>query len=155
MARPCSACERAAGEIGAEDEERNKEESSMELLSYEAVHAQSERQIVLNRTAPSWINRRCDRPRTGTQRGRQAGDTLHSPFGPAPPEGTLASATLRASWARLVGVLALGPAPELRACPACHSDCRRAATLYGNCWTRLPPAPSAGDAAPLAARPGT
>jgi hypothetical protein len=75
-------------------------------------------------------------------------------FGPAPPDGTLASATLRASWARLVGVLALGPAPELRACPACHSDCRRAATLCGNCWARLPPVPSGADAAPLAARSG-
>jgi hypothetical protein len=76
-------------------------------------------------------------------------------LGPAQPEGTLASATLRASCARLIGVLALGPAPELRACPACHSDCRRAATLCGNCWTRLPPAPSGGDAAPPAARSGT
>jgi hypothetical protein len=76
-------------------------------------------------------------------------------FGPTPPEGTRASATLRASWDRLVGVLALGPAPELRACPACHSDCRRAATLCGHCWTRLPPAPSGADAASLAARSST
>lgn len=66
-------------------------------------------------------------------------------FGPAPPEGTPASAPLRASWARLVGVLALGPAPELRACPACRSDCRRAATLCGNCWTRLSTVPAGGD----------
>jgi hypothetical protein len=73
-------------------------------------------------------------------------------FGPAAPEAGLASATLRASWARLTGVLALGPAPELRACPVCHRDCRRAATLCGRCWTRLPPAPSGVDAALLAAR---
>ena len=75
-------------------------------------------------------------------------------FGPTPPEGTLASATLRASWARLVGVLALGPAPEQRACPACHSDCRCAATLCGNCWAKLPPSAARGDAEPLPARSG-
>jgi hypothetical protein len=76
-------------------------------------------------------------------------------FGPAPPEGVLASAALRASWARLIGMLALGPAPELRACPACHRDCRRAATVCGHCWTTLPPAPSGAEAALPAARSGT
>jgi hypothetical protein len=60
-------------------------------------------------------------------------------FGPAPPEGNLAATGLLASWARLVGALALGPAPELRPCPVCQRDCRRAASLCGNCWATLPP----------------
>lgn len=67
-------------------------------------------------------------------------------FGPAPPEGALAPPPLLASWARLVGTLALGPAPEVRPCPNCQRECRRAASLCGNCWTRLPPV-SARDGA--------
>jgi hypothetical protein len=51
---------------------------------------------------------------------------------------------LLASWAELVEYLALGPSPDLRACPTCGSAGMRAATVCGHCWARLvPPAPSA------------
>jgi hypothetical protein len=46
---------------------------------------------------------------------------------------------LRAAWSNLVGVLALGPRPELRECPQCGSVCMRAATRCGNCWRKLAP----------------
>lgn len=55
------------------------------------------------------------------------------------------SASLRSSWRRLVEVLALGPAPELRACPHCGSTGMRAATRCGTCWERLVP-PEGGAA---------
>jgi uncharacterized paraquat-inducible protein A len=48
------------------------------------------------------------------------------------------------SWAELVEFLALGPAPELRACPSCGGVGMRAATRCGRCWRKLePPAPLA------------
>ena len=50
--------------------------------------------------------------------------------------------TLRAAWAELVEMLALGPAPQTRECPACHGIGMRAASRCGNCWAaleRLPP----------------
>lgn len=53
------------------------------------------------------------------------------------------SAELRAAWADLVGQLALGPEPALRACPRCHQLGMRAATLCGHCWAAL--TPLAGD----------
>jgi hypothetical protein len=53
---------------------------------------------------------------------------------------------LRSSWKRLVDVLALGPAPERRACPHCGSIGMRAATRCGSCWERLVPPPDAGAA---------
>ena len=74
-------------------------------------------------------------------------------FGPAPPEGITPAVALRAAWARLVGVLSLGAAPELRACPVCHRDCRRAASLCGSCWAKLPP-PLRDDAEATASRAG-
>jgi hypothetical protein len=46
---------------------------------------------------------------------------------------------LLASWAELVEYLALGPAPELRACPSCGAFGMRAATVCGICWTKLVP----------------
>jgi hypothetical protein len=46
--------------------------------------------------------------------------------------------SLRASWTRLVGFLALGPAPALRDCPSCGRSGMRDATLCGHCWARLP-----------------
>jgi hypothetical protein len=46
---------------------------------------------------------------------------------------------LVASWAKLVELLALGPAPELRECPVCKHTGMRAATLCGYCWTKLSP----------------
>lgn len=52
------------------------------------------------------------------------------------------SAALRSAWTELVGVLALGPAPETRECPACHAIGMRAASRCGQCWIaleKLPP----------------
>ena len=49
------------------------------------------------------------------------------------------TSALIASWAKLVEYLALGPAPELRACPFCGSDGMRAATRCGACWRKLAP----------------
>jgi hypothetical protein len=54
---------------------------------------------------------------------------------------------LREAWAKLVAVLALGPAPETRECPACHGIGMRAARRCGHCWAALEPLPSlAGEA---------
>jgi hypothetical protein len=51
---------------------------------------------------------------------------------------------LLSSWAKLVEFLALGPAPELRACPYCGGIGMQAATRCGICWRKLePPAPLA------------
>ena len=47
------------------------------------------------------------------------------------------------SWAELVRLLALGPAPEMRACPVCGHGGLRAAARCGFCWTALPPVPTA------------
>jgi hypothetical protein len=49
---------------------------------------------------------------------------------------------LRASWGKLVDVLALGPAPELRDCPHCGTTGMRAATRCGKCWAKLVPPPA-------------
>lgn len=53
---------------------------------------------------------------------------------------------LEAAWSRLVGVLALGPAPELRACPYCGGEGMRAATRCGSCWEPLTPPPASAPA---------
>jgi hypothetical protein len=50
---------------------------------------------------------------------------------------------LRSSWGKLVEVLALGPAPELRDCPHCGTTGMRAATRCGKCWAKLVPPPVA------------
>jgi hypothetical protein len=42
-----------------------------------------------------------------------------------------------ASWAELVEYLALGPPPQLRACPSCGAMGMRGATVCGFCWTKL------------------
>ncbi|MBE7454036.1 MAG: hypothetical protein HS111_35875 [Kofleriaceae bacterium] len=47
------------------------------------------------------------------------------------------SVPLRAAWRELVDKLALGPEPELRACPACGATCMQTATRCGHCWTEL------------------
>ena len=55
---------------------------------------------------------------------------------------------LHAAWTELVALLALGPAPETRECPACHSVGMRAASRCGRCWAALEALPvSAHDAA--------
>ena len=45
---------------------------------------------------------------------------------------------LRAAWTKMVELLALGAAPELRECPVCHAVGMRAATRCMNCWSSLP-----------------
>lgn len=44
---------------------------------------------------------------------------------------------LRRSWAQLVNLIALGPAPQVRSCPVCKHIGMRAATRCGYCWTTL------------------
>lgn len=46
---------------------------------------------------------------------------------------------LRAAWAEMVDVLALGPPPELRTCPTCGEIGMRAATRCIRCWSSLSP----------------
>lgn len=53
---------------------------------------------------------------------------------------------LLTSWAALVEFLALGPAPDLQACPYCGSLGMRAATRCGTCWSSLLPPPSDASA---------
>jgi hypothetical protein len=60
--------------------------------------------------------------------GRQASATEHQ----------TAIGALTLSWARLVELLALGLAPELRQCPRCGHSGMRAATRCGQCWSALP-----------------
>jgi hypothetical protein len=63
----------------------------------------------------------------------------------APPaEHRSAIGDLTASWARLVQLLALGVAPELRQCPRCGTSGMRAATRCGHCWVALPMGASNG-----------
>ena len=50
-------------------------------------------------------------------------------------------AELRSSFADLVAMLALGPAPAIRACPACGRTVIRAALRCGYCWSKLPAIP--------------
>lgn len=68
---------------------------------------------------------------------------------PSEADGVAATDQLRRSWAQLVEVLALGPAPETRECPICGHTGMRAATRCGNCWNKLSPLAAAGGA-PLA-----
>ena len=56
-----------------------------------------------------------------------------------PEDHRAATRELVTSWQQLVGLLALGPAPEVRLCPACQHVCMRAATRCGHCWASLPP----------------
>lgn len=49
------------------------------------------------------------------------------------------AAALLSSWDALVDYLALGPAPETRACPFCGSEGMRGATRCGVCWKKLDP----------------
>jgi len=50
------------------------------------------------------------------------------------------SEALHAAWDDLVKVLALGPAPDLRACPTCNELGMRTATRCSRCWSSLTPA---------------
>jgi hypothetical protein len=46
---------------------------------------------------------------------------------------------LSSSWAELVELLALGPAPRVRKCPSCKHTGMFDATRCGYCWTQLSP----------------
>jgi hypothetical protein len=52
-------------------------------------------------------------------------------------DGNQATDELRASWTTLVKLLALGPVPETRECPACHGTGMRSATRCAHCWAKL------------------
>ena len=60
---------------------------------------------------------------------------------------------LHAAWTELVALLALGPAPETRECPACHQIGMRAASRCGRCWAALVPLPVLSDGAPQRVEP--
>lgn len=53
------------------------------------------------------------------------------------PDATSHRAT---AWAKLVALLALGPAPQVKPCPKCGRVGMSDATLCGHCWARLTPA---------------
>lgn len=56
-------------------------------------------------------------------------------------------AELRTAFSTLVRLLALGPEPEVRTCPACGHIVRRDAKLCGYCWKALEPLPEAASVA--------
>jgi len=60
-------------------------------------------------------------------------------------------AGLRASWAKLIEVMALEPVPAARACPTCTFIGLRAATKCMNCWIEL--VPPAAEPVVAAAKP--
>ncbi len=63
------------------------------------------------------------------------------------PPGTLSQtslAELKLEWAKLVEALAVGPAPDVRACPSCGHTVIREARRCGYCWRPLPLAPTNG-----------
>lgn len=45
---------------------------------------------------------------------------------------------LEMTWSNLVGMLDLGPEPEMRVCLQCKHLCMVGATRCVNCWSRLP-----------------
>ncbi|MGD0836294.1 MAG: hypothetical protein ABSB49_06585 [Polyangia bacterium] len=45
---------------------------------------------------------------------------------------------LEMTWSNLVGMLDLGPEPEMRVCPECQHLCMMGATRCANCWIQLP-----------------
>ncbi len=59
------------------------------------------------------------------------------PASPAEPTG--APGDLATAWHELVELLALGPEPEYRECPACGATVMRDATVCGHCWAKLAP----------------
>lgn len=52
-----------------------------------------------------------------------------------------------AAWTELVALLALGIAPAMRECPACHAMGFRDASRCSRCWGRLAPLPGASPVA--------
>jgi hypothetical protein len=60
---------------------------------------------------------------------------LASQASPAAHQAALGALT--ASWARLVGLMTLGLAPQTRECPRCGASAMRDATRCGSCWSAL------------------
>jgi hypothetical protein len=54
---------------------------------------------------------------------------------------------LEMTWSNLVGMLDLGPEPEMRVCPECKHPCMMGATRCGNCWSHLPAVAATAKAA--------
>lgn len=54
------------------------------------------------------------------------------------PDEQARKKALEMAWSRVVGMLDLGPEPEMRECPECKHPCMARATLCANCWTHLP-----------------
>jgi hypothetical protein len=96
-------------------------------------------------------NRRVPLPDDKTAQLRAIVATINSEIArlPRPAASGVAeqsSDELIVSWNTLVDLLALGPAPETRACPACAHIGMLAATRCGYCWTPLqPPTPAGVD----------
>lgn len=63
--------------------------------------------------------------------------TVDRELAAAPP-----SAELRTAWNQMLEILSLGPAPELRECPACGEVGMRAAVRCSHCWGALKPLPN-------------
>jgi len=55
---------------------------------------------------------------------------------------------LRAQWAALVEVLALGAEPQTRECPTCKTVGMRGASRCVGCWASLEPLPPLSDGTP-------
>jgi hypothetical protein len=85
---------------------------------------------------------RTDRPRPGAAMDQALRDVVATIEREVSALSPPAATALRTSWAELVNLLALGPAPQLRECPTCHHSGMRAATVCGYCWTKLPPMPA-------------
>jgi hypothetical protein len=74
----------------------------------------------------------------------EALDREMSRFRARPDAAGADTTALLSSWAKMVEFLALGPPPELRACPFCGRVGMRGATRCGTCWRKLePPTPPA------------
>lgn len=58
---------------------------------------------------------------------------------PPGTDGSLSIPGVRTAWANVVAALALGPAPETRACPTCKHIGMRAASRCSHCWAALVP----------------
>jgi len=53
-------------------------------------------------------------------------------------QGGAPKTPLMTAWSSLVGMLDLGPEPEMRVCPSCKQSCMLEATRCGYCWASLP-----------------
>lgn len=84
----------------------------------------------MNRAEGGETKRAADHPDAARARLRAVMSQVEGELGEARP----------AHWQDLVDLLALGPEPELRSCPACGRRVMRAARRCGFCWGALAPA---------------